>query len=228
LADFTFVWTAEPGIDLSRDGAAIAARAYTESYYLARITDTDKYLYPGFAVAVEPDEPEDGASDLHPQLGLSDPAVWIGTVRHHVLSITRSDRDVTVTACAYLYSSARTIPMRDGYAANVGVDYDLNSGIYPLRIGLRAQGETESELPPQAGPSRAPFDDVFGGWRVTSHQGGYMTDSCWPDYDRDRATCIAKADGPPESRHFIPRVPYPLSDFPRLPASPGWPAKPGT
>ena len=230
LADFTIAWTAEPGIDIVTDGAAIAARAYEESYYLAAITENETYLYPGFADAVEPDQSgaPPGTSNLHPKLGDSDPAVWIGTARHHVLSITRSDRDVTLTACAYLYGSAREIPNRDGYAANVGSDYELNSGIFPLRIGLRAPVKTESDVPPQAGPSRTPSDDVFGGWRIISHQGGYLSDSRWAEYDRDRAACIAKAGSPPETRHFIPRVPYPLSDFPRLPATPGWPAKPAS
>ena len=168
LADFTIAWTAEPGIDIVTDGAAIAARAYEESYYLAAITENETYLYPGFADVSNPTSPggPPGTSNLHPKLGDSDPAVWIGTARHHVLSITRSDRDVTLTACAYLYGSAREIPNRDGYAANVGSDYELNSGIFPLRIGLRAPVKTESDVPPQAGPSRTPSDDVFGGWRI--------------------------------------------------------------
>ena len=57
LADFTIAWTAEPGIDVMTDGAAIAARAYEESYYLAAITEDEKYLYPGFADSVEPNQP---------------------------------------------------------------------------------------------------------------------------------------------------------------------------
>ena len=87
---------------MTTDGAAIAARAYAESYYLASITEDAKYLYPGFADAVEPNQPGRGTSELHPRLGLSDPAGWIGTARHRVLSIIRSAGDVTVVACAYL------------------------------------------------------------------------------------------------------------------------------
>jgi len=232
LADFTIAWTAEPVIDLTTDRAAIAARAYAESYYLASITEDEKYLYPGFADAVEPNQPSPGGplgtSELHPKLGFSVPTVWIGTARHRVLSITRSDGDVTVVACAYLYGTAREIPNRDGYAANVGISYDLNSGIFPMRIGLRAPARSESKSPAQHGPSKAPYDNVFGGWKITSFLFDYLSQpTSWPEKDADLKACIAKAEGPPESRHFIPRVPYPLSDFPRLPATPGWPAKPG-
>jgi len=231
LADFTFVWTAEPGIDLAADRAAIAARAYTESYYLASITENDKYLYPGFADAVEPDQPG-GSPDkqqLHPELGHADPGVWIGTLRHHVLGIDRSGRDVTLTACAYVYGTARDMPESDKYTANIGPDYDLNSGIYPMRVGLRAPAESESKSPAQEGPSKVPYDDVFDGWKVTSFLSDYMTESTpWPDKEGDLAACTAKADGPPESRHFIPRRPYSRSDFPTVPATPGWPAKPAS
>jgi hypothetical protein len=229
LADFTIAWTAEPGIELVTDGAAIATRAYVESYYLASITENEKYLYPGFADAVEPDHPggPPGTSELHPKLGYSDPAIWIGTARHHVLGITRSDSDVTLTACAYLYGTAREIPNRDGYAANVGTSYDLNSGIFPMRVGLRAPSDSESKSSAQEGPSKAPYDNVFGGWKITSFLFDYLSQpTSWPEKDADLAACIAKADGPPESRHFIPRVPYPLSDFPTHPATPGWPEKP--
>jgi hypothetical protein len=230
LDSFTIVWTAEPGIDLMTDGAAIAARAYVESYYLASITEDGSYLYPGFSDAVSPDQPggPPGTSELHPRLGLSDPDVWVGTVRHHVLSIARSDRDMTVTVCAYLYGTAREVPNQDGYAANVGMTDNLNSGIFPMRIGLRAPPDSGSRST-QAGLSKAPYDNVFGGWKITSFLFDYLSQPrSWPEKDADLAGCIAKADGPPESRHFIPRKPYPLSDFPTLPATPGWPEKPAS
>jgi hypothetical protein len=230
LDSFTIVWTPEPGIDLMTDGATIAARAYVESYYLASITEDESYLYPGFSDAVSPDQPggPPGTSELHPRLGLSDPDVWVGTARHHVLSIARSDRDMTVTACAYMYGTAREVPNQDGYAANVGMTDNLDSGIFPMRIGLRAPSESESRSA-QEGPSKAPYDNVFGGWKITTFLFDYLTQPAqWPEKDADLAACIAKADGPPESRHFTPRQPYPLSDFPTLPATPGWPAKPAS
>jgi hypothetical protein len=229
LPEFTFVWTAEPGIDLVTDGAAIAARAYTESYYLASITKNEKYLYPGFADAVEPDQPE-GPPDkheLHPEIGNADPSVWVGTLRHHVLSIDRSGRGVILTACAYVYGTARPVPNSEEYTANIGPDYDLNSGIYPMQIGFRAPSDSGSKSLTQEGPAKAPYNNVFGGWKTTSFLSDYMTDTkSWTEKEGILAACIANADGPPESRHFIPRRLYPRSDFPTLPATPGWPDKP--
>jgi hypothetical protein len=231
LSLFSITWTTEPGINLVTDAAAIAARAYVESYYLAKITEDEKHLYPGFADAVEPDQPggPPGTSNLHPRLGLSDPDVWYGTVRHHVLDIARSGDDVTVVACAYLYGSARKSPNGQGYTANVGISYDLNSGIFPMRVGLRAPADGAPKMPVQEGLSKAPYDNVFGGWKITTFLFDYLSQPrSWPEKDADVAGCIAKAEGPPESRHFIPRKPYPLSDFPMLPAVPGWPAKPAS
>ncbi|MDT5198826.1 MAG: hypothetical protein QOH34_348 [Mycobacterium sp.] len=231
LDSFTIAWTAEPRIDLATDKAAIAVRAYVESYYLSKITVDEKYLYPGFADAVEPDQPggPPGTSNLHPRLGSSDPDVWYGTVRHHVLGIARSGDDVTVVACAYLYGSARKSPNSQGYTANVGIYDEPNSGIFPMRIGLRAPADGASKTPPQEGPSKAPYDNVFGGWKITNFMFDYLSQpTSWPEKNADLAACIAKADGPPESRHFTPRQPYPLSDFPTLPATPGWPAKPAS
>ena len=54
LADFTIVWTAEPGIDVTTDGAAITARAYAESYYLASIAEDAKYSIRGLRILSNP------------------------------------------------------------------------------------------------------------------------------------------------------------------------------
>jgi hypothetical protein len=229
LEDLSFVWTAGPGVDLVRDGAAIASRAYVESFLLAIITESDKYLYPGFADAVESDQPggPPGTRQLHPKVGDSEPDVYIGTIRHDVLNIDHSGRDVTMTACAFMYGSA--IKGSDGtYSAIVGDAFAPAPGVYPMRIGLRAPEDEQRALPPQEGPSPAPFDNVFGGWKITNLQGGYLSTSRWPDYDRDRATCIAKTAGSPGSERVHPHVPAPATDFPTLPPSPGWPSKPGS
>jgi hypothetical protein len=230
LDSFTMAWTAEPGIDLTTQGAAIAVRAYVESYFLAMVTEDDKYLYPGFADAVEPEQPggTSGTHDLHPELGKSDPDVYVGTVRHHVLGTTRSGHDVVLTACAYTYGAAIERP-NGGYNALVGEGFAPGPGVYPMRIGLRGPDDAQSNLPPQQGPSRAPFDDVFGGWKVTSLQGGFIAStSRWPEYDSDVATCTQKADVALANQHISPTNAYPLSDFPMLPATPGWPDKPAS
>ena len=176
------------------DGAAIAARAYVESYFLAVITEDDGYCTQASTMSRAKNSARH--DELHPEVGLSDPNVYIGTVRHHVLSITRSSRDVTLTACTFTYGSA--IEESDGsFSAIVGEAFVPSPGIYPMRIGLRAPEDMQSKLPPQEGFSRAPFDNVFAGWKITSHQGGYLSTSRWPEYDRDRAACIAIAKGSP-------------------------------
>jgi hypothetical protein len=56
LNDFSMAWSAEPGIDLT-EGPAVPVRAHMESYLLAWVTGDDRYLYPGFAKAVDPNQP---------------------------------------------------------------------------------------------------------------------------------------------------------------------------
>jgi hypothetical protein len=219
LEDFTMTWTAEPGIDLVT-GAAVVVRAYLESYYLAVIADDEKYLYPGFRRAVAPNDPhKDATKDRWPSSDGA--ATWIGTVRHHILGLGRKGRDVTVLVCAYTYGSA--FAQLKGYVANVE-NYRFNSGIFPVRVGLQEPEVPALLLISQQGPSRAPFTDVFGDWKVVTIEGGYLGTARWDDYDRDRATCVDKAYGPPESRHFGPAPIYARDQFPTLPATPGWPA----
>ena len=118
--------------------------AYAESYYLASIDPLRQISTPGFAL---PDRSEPvsavaggppGTSELHPRLRLVGTALLIGTARircaeHHPLSWRRHRRRLRVPV-----RRGRKIPNRDGYAANVGSSYDLNSGIFPMRIELRA------------------------------------------------------------------------------------------
>lgn len=214
LGDFTVTWTAEPGIDLTK-GAAVAARAYMESYYLAYLTDDEKYLYPGFQQSVDANDPDgpDGTEELWPKPNGSE--TWVGTARHHLLRLDRSDRDVAVVGCVYSYSSG--VLTEDGVQANIG-GMGPYAGINAIRIGLQAPESEEVNLPPQRGPSRAPFENVFGGWRVTNHQGGFLLQANWDGAGNDKQQCLSRAEGTPESRAS-------QSDFPALPATPGWPAK---
>ena len=226
LAQFTITWSAEPGIDVTTDGAVVAARAYAESFYLVGITGNQEYLYPGFAEAVDQNQTEigapEGTEDLRPQSYSAD--VWIGSARHHILSATRSGRDVAVTACQFLFGAA--IKRENGrYTAIVGNRAVRGPGVYGMRIGLRAPEDSRSELPPQQGPSRAPFDNVFDGWRVVSHQGGFLTSSRWADYDIDLQRCTQMAETEPASQRVNPHTLYLASEFPTLPATPGWPDK---
>lgn len=229
LGSFTIAWTAEPGIDLAADGAVIATRAFVESFQLATIVGDAKYEYPGFADAVEPDQPSGppGTRNLHPELNGAKPNTYIGTVTHHVLDVARSGDDVTLTVCTYTFGAA--IEQAPGeYDALVGDGFAAAPGIYPTRVGLRAPSTAEAKLSPQQGPSRAPSNDVFGDWKITSLQGGFISTVRWADYDRDRSTCIAKAAGMPGSERVKPHQPAMAADFPVLPPTPGWPAAPGS
>jgi hypothetical protein len=226
LNDLSATWTADPGIDLTT-GAAVVVRAYIESYYLAYLTDDEKYLYPGFREAVDPNDSDGppGTEALWPEP--PNAATWVGTLRHHLLRITRSGRDVTVLGCLYSYAVGR-LGDEFGFRPNNGSGFGPDAGISPIRIGLRAPESDESTFPPQEGKSRAPFNDVFGGWRVTSHEGGYLVKGRWADSMSDKAECASRDRTPPESRTFTPGQEYPRSDFPTLPATPGWPDKPAS
>lgn len=222
LNDFTFAWTAEPGIDVTA-GPAVPVRAYTESYLLASIMGDNRYLYPGFQQSVDPNQSINhpiGTQSLWPKTNAPQQQ-WIGTVQVHILSVTTAGRDVTVVACEYTFGTAQ--PARNGYEPNIGKPPPY-SGIDPLRITMKAPAKPGPESP-QRGPARSPSVDVFNGWRITSHQGGYFAQSGfgdeWPNAIEDRNTCLAKAPQHPDLQRGGE---YPRTDFPTLPPSPGWPA----
>lgn len=222
LNDFTFVWTAEPGIDVTA-GPAVPVRAYTESYLLASIMGDNRYLYPGFQQSVDPNQSINhpiGTQSLWPKTNAPQQQ-WIGTVQVHILSVTTAGRDVTVVACEYTFGSAQ--PARHGYEPNIGKPPPY-SGIDPLRITMETPAKPGPQFP-QQGPARTPSVDVFNGWRITSHQGGYFAQSGvgdeWPNASEDRNTCLAKAPPHPDLQRGGE---YPRTDFPTLPPSPGWPA----
>lgn len=218
LSDFSMTWTGEPGIDLTSD-PAVVVRAYIESYYLARATDDERYLYPGFAQSVDANNPDgvEGTKELWPSADR--PREWIGDFRQHILRVEQSEQNVVVFGCMYTYDS--------GIMQGPEIDRNTEPGPYgvitALRVGLEAprDGNTPDS---QAGPSRAPSENVFGEWHVTNHQGGYLLTSEWPDRGRDIDECRTRADGTPESRQFVPARAFTRSDFPAMPPNPGWPA----
>jgi len=222
LNDFTITWTGEPGIDLTAD-AAVVVRAYMESYYLAYLTTDRKYLYPGFQQSVAANEPDGPAGSQERWPVPNRERTWVGTARHHLLRIDRSDRDVTVVGCVYSYGTAEYTDY--GFQANVG-GTGPNSGISAFRVEMRAPASAVN-LPPQQGDSRAPFVNVFDGWQVSNYQGGFLLLAHW-DSSADEVLCASRADRTPESRTFTPGNSYPRSDFPTLPAAPGWPAESAT
>ncbi|WP_231996229.1 hypothetical protein [Mycobacterium scrofulaceum] len=222
LNDFTIVWTAEPGIDVTT-AAAVAVRAYTESYLLASIMGDNRYLYPGFQQSVDPNQSIDhptGTQFLWPKTDAPQQP-WVGTDRVHISSVTMSGRDATVVACEYTFGTAQ--PARNGYEPNIG-EPPPYSGIDAMRITMTAPAKPGPQFP-QQGPARAPSVDVFNGWRITGHQGGYFARSGvgdeWPNAIEDRNTCLNKA---PQHPGLVRGGQYPRTDFPTQPPSPGWPA----
>lgn len=226
LNDFTMVWTAEPGIDVTA-WPAVAVRAYTESYLLATIMGGDRYLYPGFKQAVDPNQGRDHPTGMrfrwpatdHPP---RDP--WVGTEQAHILSVNKSNHDVTVVVCEYLFGTAEATSYGK-YRNHISAPAPM-AGIYPMRLVMTAPDHAGPQQPPQQGPARAPSVDVFNGWKITSHQGGYFaefyaTQTEWPNSARDNDACNAKA---PPHRDLLREGEYPREYFPTRPASPGWPA----
>ena len=228
LGDLRYQWDAEPGIDVLT-GAAVPVRAYVESTMLAQSMGNLDYVYPGFTHAVPPDPPDAGWG-LRPNVNHTLDTALVGNAQFHILSLTRTADVVTATVCNYDYSVAHQVGDNKDNGKFESIARGSGSqpkGIRAERITLTAPNLESSPLPPQAGPSPAPSDDVFGNWRITgylfsSSQPGF--NSQWPTYDADRAKCVDKAPDPPERRAFLTDGEHPLSDFPTSPASPGWPA----
>ncbi|RFZ46823.1 hypothetical protein MSS2_05365 [Mycobacterium marinum] len=149
---------------------------------------------------------------------------WVGTQRDHILSVTTSGRDVTVIVCEYTFGTASESRFGRGYAPHAAGS-DPYAGVDEMRITMTAPAKPALPLPAQQGPARAPSVDVFAGWRITSHQGGWFAQagvgSDWPRAVEDEDACIVKAPPHPD---LVPGEEYDRSLFPTLPASPGWPS----
>ncbi|MCT7661768.1 hypothetical protein [Mycobacterium deserti] len=86
-------------------------------------------------------------------------------------------------------------------------------------------------MPPQEGPALAPYNNVFGDWKVIGGLSVFASalpgfDEEWPTFQEDEAACVAKAPDSAERRNSLMNGEHPRSDFPTLPAYPGWPSKP--
>jgi hypothetical protein len=221
LRNFSIVWTAEPGIDLVT-GPTVPVRAYVESFLLGELTGDEKYLYPGFTGAVE---------DKWRPAGSGVTGSWIGTQTNHLLSLEHSGGNVNAIGCMYTYDAASPHG-DDKYESQAVPPGAPEAGITAFKVTLSAPSETPGPGEPQQGPARTPFDDVFGGYKVTGYFGGYFSakgaDAIWPENQQATADCIAKAPDPLERRKFLSQHYLPRSEFQTLPAAPGWPAKPAS
>lgn len=224
LNDLSVVWTAEPGIDVTT-WPSVVVRAYTESFLLASIMGDNAYLYPGFKDAVSKNQPEGhpiGTQYLWPRLAKPQ-SPWMGTDAFHILTMKSSGADLTVVTCEYLFGAAYQGP-HQGFTPLIAQPPPY-SGSYSTRITMTAPEQAERQGALQSGPARTPSIDVFNGWKITSHQGGYFADSGigaeWPTLAQDDDDCLARA---PQHPDLLRGGEYPRTTFPTLPPSPGWPA----
>jgi hypothetical protein len=194
---------------------------------LGQLTGESKYFYPGFTDAVEEKWRPGGSKAPQP---------WIGTMTNHLLSVDRSGVDVTAAGCMYTYNAASPHGQdkqgQDEFEAQAVPPGALDAGIAAFEVKLSAPSEYSGPSNPQQGTSRTPLDNVFGGYKVTEYAGGYFkapgADAVWPEYQRLTDQCVAKAPDQLERRKFLSSN-YPArSDFPTLPAAPGWPTKPAS
>ena len=222
--NFSIVWTADKGIDLV-NGAVVPVRAYIESFVLGRLTGDEKYVYPGFTDATE--------DKFRPSFSSPAEGPWVGTMTNHLLSVKRSGSDVSVIGCMYTYGAAAPSKHgKDEYDAQTAQPGTPDAGIAAFKVTLGAPSESSSSGEPQQGPARAPFDDVFAGYKVTGYDGGYVgaegQNPIWPEYQSATADCIAKAPDPLDRRKFLTSNSLSRTEFATLPPAPGWPAKPAS
>ncbi len=227
------VWSSEPGIDLV-SGVAVPVRAYVESYVLVELMADEKYLYPGFAHAVEQNIHSGGDPSkkvLWPETW-HNPEIEVGTQHNHILSVERSGRDVTVVVCGYEYDIAQLAPVSWVNNTMAMADSAEHASIFPMRISLVAPERETVGLPPQQGWARTPYEDVFGDWTVTGFLWDWMavgwSSEEWPESEQVIDQCAEKAPDPLEYRvEVLDRRLQERADVRTLPAYPGWPMKMG-
>ncbi|CAN5513772.1 hypothetical protein BH11ACT7_BH11ACT7_27940 [soil metagenome] len=228
-ADLSFVWSAEPGIELL-SGPAVIVRAYFESTMNASSAGSNDYLYPGFDHAVPADEnaAEPGSINLWPEIGFPTTAPWVGVTRDHLLRITDRGSTIHAVNCHWTWGAAKLQP--SGRYVNGPWEPDRDAGVSVMRFTLVPPPSGENTtLPPQEGPSKFPVDDVFGDWKVIGKLNQSTPpatlDREWPEYRQDLEACITKAPESGERRIFLTTGEHPRSDFPTLPPYPGWPVE---
>ncbi|WP_157890506.1 hypothetical protein [Mycolicibacterium goodii] len=231
ISGLSYLWSAEPNIDIT-NGPAVAVRGYVESLHSVQQTGDIDRLYPGFETAVAPNGPEDGPPDtlgLWPDTEYPLHTPRVGTNKEHILNVSTQGDTVSVVVCDWYYGTALQ-DSEDSYVfdPNNARPRAETAGISTMRVTLaRGNGDSSPDLPPQTGPASRPSENVFGQWRVVGKLVALGTSSrgleLWPTYPEDEAQCIAKAPDSVGRRAFLTSGVHPRSDFPTLPASPGWP-----
>jgi hypothetical protein len=228
VGQITARWSAAPGLDLLR-GVAVPVRGYLESRFLAESTGDINDVYAGFSEAVPPNVPRDstdvGGRNRQPNTDYPSTYPLVGNLEYKLMSVNRTGKNVVTQVCGFLYRVAER-GSDDNFKPLIEGGSSPTNGIIAMRLTLTApEGTPEEALPPQEGPASSPSENVFGGWRIVGFLAATSPSSAsqWPTMEADQAACVAAAPEPVERRKFLSNGEHPRSDFPTLPASPGWP-----
>jgi hypothetical protein len=202
FSDLRYQWDGEPGIDVL-NGAAVPVRAYIESRWLARAAGNLDYAYPGFTQAVPPDPPDAGWGLTAEGQSLTEQSAGRQREIPHPFSepLRRHCHRYGVRLRLFGAHQVEDSKEDDKFESVARRSGWQPKGIFVERVTLAALTDESSPLPPQAGPSPAPSDDVFGDWKIT----GYLFSTSQPGF---------KSQWPasrPTSRNALTRPPIHLS-----------------
>ncbi|WP_139361337.1 MULTISPECIES: hypothetical protein [unclassified Mycobacterium] len=246
--DLRMRWSAEPGIDLAT-GPAVIVRAYRESFILGGLMADPAFYYPGFENAVPPRNYSSWTHSVRPLVrgdhnlttdGFEVTTSIAGTWRQHILSLTRDGVGAYIAlVCSWDYGVG-TLQENGRYRyyrqqrllpEQLASD-DIGSFVYRITFTPPDSISPGPAPTPQIGAAPSPRTDVFGSWKIATafRTNGYSTPAepanPWPKevFERDKQTCTTNAPDPYDKRLFYVSGEHPRSDFPTLPADPGWPA----
>lgn len=222
-------------------------RAYRESYSLGGLTASPTFYYPGFEHAVPPNAQRGPDLEIRPYVtgdphlkdsGFQINAPIVGTWYEHILSLTGDPASGYIAkVCSWHYAAGVQQPngqysYADGSPPNTPEIIDPFTGSLVYRITLTPPPPGSNQIvTSQRGSSPIATTDVFGAWKIrrsihlsTDHWLDEPND--WPQTEnsQDQKNCVAKAPDPYEKRRFYIEGEHSRSDYPALPAEPGWPA----
>jgi hypothetical protein len=148
-----------------------------------------------------------------------------GNILFHLRSIETNGPTATVQVCQYLYAVAEE-GSNNLFRPVIEDGSSPSAGIIAQRLTLLiSESSKKSSLAPQEGPASAPYDNVFGDWKILGFLAATSpsSEALWPTMDADQAACVAESPEPLQRRQFLMTGEHPRSDFPTSPPSPGWP-----
>jgi hypothetical protein len=176
------------------------------------------YVYPGFDRAVPPDE-RDGTGPW-PDVRSGEEKPLVGNLLTHIARISPTDSGYESVVCHWYFAA--------GVIGDNNVEpYTKSSQPALTRITVASpQTDAPGSTQLQRGPRPAPVSDVFGRAEILKRD--YANNDVpagedWPSFSNDRDQCLAAAPAPIERREFMVSGTHTLSEYPTLPAFPGWP-----